>query len=89
MGRALSEIVSAQISGTGGAQVVPLATLRAAAGNSRPNAAPGISAEREAAVAAGANRIVYCSFSTFGANLHLSAAMEDVSSERTMMRAHA
>jgi tetratricopeptide (TPR) repeat protein len=86
MGRAFSEIISAQISGSAGAQVVPLATLRAA---SRPPAAPGISAEREAAVAAGANRIVYCSFSTLGTNLHLSAAMEDVSSERTVLRAHA
>jgi len=60
MGRAVSEVVSAELAGSGNTYVIPYGTLRALGRvlGSRPAAAPGISAERPAAMVAGASHIV-------------------------------
>jgi tetratricopeptide (TPR) repeat protein/TolB-like protein len=91
MGRAISEILSAQLSGVPGSQVVAAATVRAtgATMGARPLRAPGVSTEREAALAAGANRLVACEYSIDGGVLRLSAQVEDLRDSKVIQRAHA
>jgi tetratricopeptide (TPR) repeat protein len=55
----------------------------------RPAAAPGVSAEKAAALAAGANRIVSCEVSATAGVLRLSARVEDAGSLRMVNRAQA
>jgi tetratricopeptide (TPR) repeat protein len=91
MGRALSEILSVELSWTTGAQPIPLSRLRTA-GNSmgpRPTLAPGISAERQSALALGATRIVTCEVSATRNVLRLAVQVEDATSLRTVERAQA
>ena len=91
MGRAFSEILQAGLSGQAGEEALPLSTLRALGNNmgSRPAAAPGISAEWDAALAAGANRIVTCEVSATGGVLRLAAQVEDTAALRMVGRAQA
>src|SRR5207249_10456933 len=79
MGRAFSEMLRLDLGGSPSTYVIRLGTLRTLgrALGPRPAAAPGISAERQAAMLAGANRIVYCEFSQTAGRLRLSAVMED------------
>ncbi|WP_180539327.1 hypothetical protein [Nevskia soli] len=60
VGRALSDEIAGQLEGTRHHAVIPLAAIRRFedAQGVRPASAPGISAERSAAIAGGANRIV-------------------------------
>ena len=59
MGRALSEVLSTELSGAPGLSVISTGELHAFDRNlgARPISAPGISAERSDALAAGANRL--------------------------------
>jgi tetratricopeptide (TPR) repeat protein len=91
MGRALAEILSAQLGAAGAEPVVPPATIRAnaVAMASGPAQAPGISAEREAALAAGANRLIACDFSIAGSGVRVSAVERDVTTEKNIRQAAA
>lgn len=79
MGRAVSEVMSAELSGSGSVSVIAFSTLHASdrALGPRPIAAPGISAERPAALPAGANTILYGRVSRLGTNLRLDAVLFD------------
>ena len=91
MGRAISEILAAELSAPGATAVIPAAGVRSAAAalGARPAKAPGISAEREAAMAAGANRLIACQFSVSGNQVHVSAVEEDTASQKNVRRATA
>jgi tetratricopeptide (TPR) repeat protein len=91
MGRAFSLVLSGELSFAPGLRVIPLEAIRGmeSAGGVRPAAAPGGSAEREAAFAAGADRIVYCDYSSGGGNLRLSARMQDARSLKFVLRVRA
>src|SRR5262249_43844665 len=81
MGRAFADILTTQLTVPNN-QVVATGTLRAigASLGARPLAVPGISAERDAALAAGANRLLACEYSTVNGNLRVSAQVQDVAS---------
>ena len=91
MGRAFSQILAGELAYAPSARVIPLEALRMAASamGARPAQAPGISAERQAALAAGVQRIVYCDCSGSGAALQLNARVEDARSLRIVARARA
>ena len=86
MGRGFSEILRIGLSGSPSVNVVRLGTLRTVgrALGPTPPQAPGISAERQAAVAAGATRAVYCYCTQTGGRLQLSAVMEDLIALRSL-----
>jgi tetratricopeptide (TPR) repeat protein len=81
MGRAVSEVMTAEWAGSPTVSVVPFSTLHASdrAFGLRPLGAPGISTERQAALLAGANRILYGRLSRLGARLQLNAMLFDTS----------
>jgi tetratricopeptide (TPR) repeat protein/TolB-like protein len=85
MGRAASEVVSAELAGSGNTYVIPYGTLRALGRvlGSRPAAAPGISAERPAAMVAGASHIVYGRISRRGGELELDATLGESGNLKT------
>ena len=87
MGRAVSQILAADLTVRGGTAMVGPAVLRGItpAMGPRPRSAPGISAEREAALAEGANRLIYCQCAITGGKPRLAAVEEDVAA-RTMIR---
>jgi len=91
MGRAISEILAAQLSGISGDQVIAPAVLRGASVQMgvRPVRAPGISSERDAALASGANRLASCEYSVEGGRLRVSAQIEDAAGMKMVQRAHA
>jgi tetratricopeptide (TPR) repeat protein len=79
MGRAFSEIVTSELSSAPGLYAIPSArlhTIEASLG-ARPTGAPGISAERAAAVAAGATRIIYGQYAVRGGMLAARMTIED------------
>jgi tetratricopeptide (TPR) repeat protein len=91
MGRAISEMLAAQIPSGPGSQVILPGSVRnteARMGN-RPALAPGISAERDAAIVAGANRVVSCECSVQGGVLRIAAQMEDLATRQMVQRAQA
>ena len=86
MGRALSEIVAADLDGVPGVTVIAPAKLQSFDRllGRQVSAAPGISAERTQAVLAGANRLVYGQYEVRGARLEIQIAVEDPSVNRTV-----
>ncbi len=79
IGRALSEEVSGQLEGTRHNAVIPFATLHLldAALGPRPVSSPGVSAERPAAIGAGANRIINGFYTVRGNRLSVTAVQEN------------
>jgi TolB-like protein len=79
MGRAFSEVITAELAGASDVYAIPssrLHTLNQAMG-AHPISAPGISAEAPLAVAAGANRIAYGDYSISGGRLRCTVTVED------------
>jgi tetratricopeptide (TPR) repeat protein len=87
MGRGFAEILSGELQGSAERYAIQWRTLRAfeAPLGARPSA-PGISAESAAALAAGANEIVYGEFSVVKGELRASATEEDLATHK-MVRA--
>jgi tetratricopeptide (TPR) repeat protein/TolB-like protein len=79
MGRAVSEVVGAELSGAPATAIISSAALHATdrALGARPLSAPGISAERPAALLSGATGILYGRFSRIGGRLRVDAALFD------------
>jgi len=78
MGRALSETLAFQLGRPGEAGVIPPGALRS---SDRARQAPGISSEHEAALAAGANRVLYGYFTRRGQRIELVVIAEGGRSE--------
>ena len=78
-GRALSEIISGELSGTGKPRVISSANLHAfdRVLGVRPVSAPGISAESNQALAAGANQIAYGEYTVRNGRLEVRMTIED------------
>jgi tetratricopeptide (TPR) repeat protein len=91
MARAFSQILSGELTFAAGLQIIPLERIHGIANGmgARPVQAPGISAEREAAFTAGAERIVYCDFSASGGVLRLAARVQNARSLQVVERAEA
>ena len=81
LGRAVSEVLSAELAGSQALSVSSFAALHASdrALGPRPLAAPGISAEQSAALLSGANRILYGRISRTAGKLRLDATVFDAS----------
>jgi len=79
MGRAVPEVMNAEMAGSRSLSVIPFSTLHASdrVFGSRPLGAPGISTERQAALLAGARHILYGRISRLGTHLRLDAALFD------------
>lgn len=79
MGRAASEVIAAELAGSPTVSVIGFNQLHASdrALGPRPLAAPGISAERDAALSAGAASILYGRVSRVGRDLRLDAVLFD------------
>src|SRR5262249_22058929 len=79
MGRAFSEIVVRELAAAPGMYAIPTDRLRRsdAALGIRPIAAPGISAERSLALAAGANRLAYGEYWVRGGRVEARLTVED------------
>jgi len=84
MGRALSEVLSTELSGAPGLSVISTGELHAFDRNlgARPISAPGISAERSDALAAGANRLGYGEYSVRAGRLDARLSIEDAHTGR-------
>lgn len=80
IGRALSEAIAGQLEGTRHNAIVPFATLHQfdTALGARPVSAPGVSTERAAALAAGANRLLTGFYQVRGNRFTVTAEEEDV-----------
>ncbi len=80
IGRAISEEISGQLEGTRHHAVIPFATLHQldAALGARPVSAPGVSAERTAAIAAGANRLLTGFYTLRDGKLTIAAWQENL-----------
>src|ERR1700722_14903541 len=86
MGRGFSEIISGELEGSPQRYVIQwraLHSLDAALGK-RPAAAPGISAERTEALAAGADEILYGDFSVVRGLLRATVTQEDTVRRKTV-----
>jgi tetratricopeptide (TPR) repeat protein len=79
MGRAFAEIIASELSGTPGLYAIPSVRVHAieAGLGGRPAGAPGISAERTAALAAGATKIAYGQYAIRGGTLDVRVTLED------------
>src|SRR5689334_5346985 len=79
MGRAAAEVIGAELAGPPALSIISSGTLHAADRllGARPLTAPGISAERTAALVSGATRILYGRISRSGGHLRLEAALVD------------
>ncbi|MBV9505798.1 MAG: hypothetical protein JO323_12415 [Acidobacteriia bacterium] len=84
MGRAFAQVINRDLEGAPGVYAVPFervhnldSTLGA-----RPIQAPGVSAEFNQAVAAGANRLAYGQYYVRGGRLRAAVTIEDVSSHK-------
>ncbi|PYT24358.1 MAG: hypothetical protein DMG58_26060 [Acidobacteria bacterium] len=84
MGRAASEVMSAELTGSTATSIVSSGTLHATDRllGGRPLTAPGISAERTAALVSGATRILYGRISRSADNLRLDAAVFDTARQQ-------
>jgi len=85
VGRGLAEIVGGQLASSSRYYVTSLQALHGLDGalGARPEGVPGISAERPAALAVNAARIVYGNYSRHGSGLRVEAAVEDPATRRT------
>lgn len=81
MGRAVAEVMTAELVGSRTVSVIGFNRLHASHPGlgARPLAAPGISTERPAALLSGATAILYGRVSRVGANLRLDATIFDTS----------
>jgi tetratricopeptide (TPR) repeat protein len=79
MGRAFSEIIVSELNGAPGLYAIPAVRLHAvdAALGGRPAGAPGISAERTVALAAGATEIAYGQYAVRGGTLEARLTLEN------------
>ena len=79
MGRAFSEIVTSELRGAPELYAIPAVRVHAvgAAMGPRPVTVPGISAERTAALAAGATKIVFGQYTVRGEKLEARMTVED------------
>ena len=79
MGRAFSEAIGAELTGAPGIRVIGSAQLHSfdAALGVRPVSAPGVSAERDLALAAGATRIGYGEYAVRAGRIEARLSMED------------
>jgi tetratricopeptide (TPR) repeat protein/TolB-like protein len=84
MGRAASEVMSAELTGSTAMSIISSGTLHATDRilGARPLTAPGISAERTGALLSGATRILYGRISRSGGNLRLDAALFDTARQK-------
>ena len=84
MGRAASEIIADELDGARGFSIIDFSRLHASDKmlGARPKAAPGVSAERPAAMLAGASRVLYGRISRAGARLRLDAVIFDTSRQK-------
>jgi len=84
MGRAASEVMSAELTGSTATSIISSGTLHATDRilGARPLTVPGISAERTAALLSGATRILYGRISRSGGNLRLDAALFDTALQK-------
>jgi len=83
MGRAFSEILSGELDGAAQRYVIQWRGLHSFdAPLGKRAAAPGISAERAEALAAGANQILYGEFSVVNGALRVTATQEDLATRR-------
>src|SRR5580658_4806342 len=84
MGRALAEVVSTELSGAPGLTVISTGEIHAfdRTLGVRPISAPGISAERPDALAAGANRLGYGDYSVRAGRLYARLSIEDAHTGR-------
>lgn len=87
MGRALAEVVATDLSRARDVAIIPAARLHSADGllGPRPISAPGISAERQGALAVGANRLGYGTYRVAAGRLHADLTIEDVGTGKTVM----
>jgi len=79
MGRAFAEIIASELSNAPGIYAIPGVRVHAIENQlgGRPAGAPGISAERTAAVAAGATKIAYGQYAVRGGTLDARVTVED------------
>jgi len=79
MGRAFSEIVTSELAGAPGIYAIPSTRIHnfERAMGARPVSAPGVSAERELALVAGANRLGYGDYSVSGGKLLARLSIEN------------
>jgi tetratricopeptide (TPR) repeat protein len=79
MGRAFSEILTTELSGAPGIYAIPASRMHSfqQALGARPISAPGISAERTLALAAGASRIGYGEYSVREGRIEARLSIED------------
>jgi len=91
MGRGLSEAVSGSLAGSPRVYPIPFSVLHGTDDvfGARPLAAPGVSAERTLALAAGADRIVYGTYALVGGRLRAEASVEDAVSGKITRTASA
>jgi tetratricopeptide (TPR) repeat protein/TolB-like protein len=84
LGRALEEVVVTDLSRARDLTVLHAARIHSADGilGPRPVSAPGISAERQDALAAGANRLGYGTYVVAGGRLRVDLSIEDVGSRK-------
>jgi tetratricopeptide (TPR) repeat protein len=84
IGRALSEVITAELSGSARIYAIPSSRLHSlnALMGPRPVGAPGISAEMQLAIAVGANRIGYGEFEVSGGRLRARLNIEDPQNRR-------
>ncbi len=82
MGRAFSEAIATELTGVRGIRIIGSAQLHGLDGalGVRPASAPGVSAERDLALAAGANRIGYGDYAVRGGRLEAHLEIEDARS---------
>lgn len=85
MGRAVSEVMAAELAGSRTLSVIPFSTLHAAnrALGSRPLMAPGISTEETAASLGGATQIIYGRISRESGKLRLDAGLYETQRQKT------
>ncbi len=86
--RGLSEVAGRALSGADGVYALHGLALRPPGDFFQPGA-PGISAERDRAIEAGAHRIVYGQITLSGGRLRADAAVEDAATGRTTLTVRA
>jgi Tfp pilus assembly protein PilF len=86
MGRAFSEVITAELAGVPSLYAIPSSRLHSLDGvlGPRPISAPGVSAERTLALASGANRIGYGQFSVRSGSIDARLAIEDPETGKTI-----
>jgi len=86
MGRALPEVITAELTGVPGIYAIPASRLHSLdrAVGTRPAGVPGISAERSQALLAGANRIGYGEYAVLPGRLEVRLTIEDPGAGRAV-----